>query len=51
MLERLLFTEEYQVAFYRANHEVFDELADFVGEQVWNFADFATDQGIIRVRQ
>nr|WP_274528353.1 beta-glucuronidase [Paenibacillus piscarius] len=49
-VEPIMFTEEYQVAFYRANHEVFDEFPDFVGEQVWNFADFATSQGIIRVQ-
>lgn len=46
----VMFTEEYQVEFYRANHEVFDEFEHFVGEQVWNFADFATSQGIIRVQ-
>ncbi|WNS43992.1 beta-glucuronidase [Paenibacillus sp. MMS20-IR301] len=49
-VEPIMFTEEYQVEFYRANHEIFDEFADFVGEQVWNFADFATSQGIIRVQ-
>ncbi|MBT2288431.1 beta-glucuronidase [Paenibacillus albidus] len=49
-VEPIMFTEEYQVEFYRANHEIFDEFTDFVGEQVWNFADFATSQGIIRVQ-
>ncbi|ASA22862.1 beta-glucuronidase [Paenibacillus donghaensis] len=49
-VEPTMFTEEYQVEFYRANHEIFDEFTDFVGEQVWNFADFATSQGIIRVQ-
>lgn len=49
-VEPIMFTEEYQVAFYKANHEVFDEFQQFVGEQVWNFADFATSQGIIRVQ-
>ena len=49
-VEPVMFTEEYQVEFYRANHEVFDEYTQFVGEQVWNFADFATSQGIIRVQ-
>ncbi|MNC69728.1 Beta-glucuronidase [compost metagenome] len=49
-VEPIMFTEEYQVAFYRANHEIFDEFTGFVGEQVWNFADFATSQGIIRVQ-
>ncbi|MEK3683626.1 beta-glucuronidase [Paenibacillus sp. FSL R10-2736] len=49
-VEPIMFTEEYQVEFYRANHGIFDEFEDFVGEQVWNFADFATGQGIIRVQ-
>lgn len=49
-VEPVMFTEEYQVEFYRANHEIFDEFEQFVGEQVWNFADFATSQGIIRVQ-
>ncbi|MNY80054.1 Beta-glucuronidase [compost metagenome] len=29
---------------------MFDEFDNFVGEQVWNFADFQTSQGIIRVQ-
>jgi len=45
-----MFTEEYQVAFLRANHEVIDTFPTFIGEQVWNFADFATSQGIVRVQ-
>ncbi|MGL9970200.1 beta-glucuronidase [Enterococcus sp. DIV1420a] len=45
-----MFTEEYQVAYYEANHEVIDKCDHFVGEQVWNFADFATSQGILRVQ-
>lgn len=45
-----MFTEEYQIEYYQANHEVFDEFSNFVGEQVWNFADFETSQGIIRVQ-
>ncbi|MCM3690419.1 beta-glucuronidase [Neobacillus niacini] len=49
-VEAVMFTEEYQVEFYRANHEVFDEVNHFIGEQVWNFADFATGQGIVRVQ-
>lgn len=46
----VMFTEEYQVDYYKANHEVVDQCKNFVGEQVWNFADFATSQGIIRVQ-
>lgn len=44
-----MFTEEYQVDYLTANHEVFDKFDFFVGEQVWNFADFQTVQGIVRV--
>jgi beta-glucuronidase len=46
----VMFTEEYQVACLKANHEVMDEFPTFVGEQVWNFADFQTSQGIMRVQ-
>ena len=49
-VEPVMFTEEFQVEFLRANHEVFDECAQFVGEHVWNFADFNTSQNIIRVQ-
>ncbi|MGT2666972.1 beta-glucuronidase [Streptococcus rifensis] len=44
------YTEEYQCDYYQANHEVFDELPYFVGEQVWNFADFETNVMLIRVK-
>lgn len=46
----VMFTEEYQSDYYAMNHKVFDEMPFFVGEQVWNFADFATIQGIMRVQ-
>lgn len=46
----VMFTEEFQVEFYRANHEVFDEYDEFIGEQVWNFADFATSQSLMRIQ-
>lgn len=46
----VMFTEEYQVAYYRMNHRVFDMMKNFVGEQAWNFADFATCQGTGRVQ-
>lgn len=45
-----MFTEEYQVEYYKMNHRVLDQLENFVGEQVWNFADFATSEGIMRVQ-
>ncbi|MDD9267738.1 beta-glucuronidase [Paenibacillus sp. GCM10023248] len=49
-VDPVMFTEEFQTAYLQANHEVFDEFASFVGEQVWNFADFNTSQGVIRVQ-
>ncbi|MGW7164915.1 beta-glucuronidase [Streptomyces sp. NPDC054884] len=42
-------TEEYQAAYLEANHRAFDRCAAVVGEQVWNFADFQTSNGIHRV--
>jgi beta-glucuronidase len=42
-------TEEYQVEYLAMNHRVFDRIDAVVGEQVWNFADFATTPGIMRV--
>ncbi|MDG0819312.1 beta-glucuronidase [Staphylococcus equorum] len=45
-----LFTEEYQTRYYEANHEVIDNYPQFIGEQTWNFADFETSSGIIRVQ-
>ena len=42
-------TEEYQVGYLDMNHRVFDRIDAVVGEQVWNFADFATTSGIMRV--
>jgi beta-glucuronidase len=42
-------SEEYQVAYLEMNHRVFDRFDAVVGEQVWNFADFATISGIARV--
>lgn len=49
-VDAVMFTEEYQIEYYQANHEVIDEFPNFVGEQVWNFADFQTSQGVIRVQ-
>jgi beta-glucuronidase len=42
-------TEEYQVAYLEANHRAFDRIDAFIGEHVWNFADFQTANGIHRV--
>lgn len=42
-------SEEYQQSFLAMNHRVFDRIDAFVGEHVWNFADFQTSNGIHRV--
>jgi beta-glucuronidase len=42
-------SEEYQVALLDMYHRVFDRIDGVVGEQIWNFADFATRSGISRV--
>ncbi|MGK9146092.1 beta-glucuronidase [Plantibacter flavus] len=42
-------TEEYQRDYLSMHHRVFDRNPSFVGEQVWNFADFQTTVGIHRV--
>ena len=42
-------SEEYQVQYLDMNHRVFDSINAVVGEQVWNFADFTTTAGIMRV--
>lgn len=49
-VDPVMFTEEYQVEYYRTNHEVLDEYDEFIGEQVWNFADFATSQSLMRIQ-
>ena len=42
-------SEEYQIEYLEMNHRVFDRIDAVIGEQVWNFADFATTSGIMRV--
>jgi beta-glucuronidase len=42
-------SEEYQIEYLDMNHRVFDRIDAVVGEQVWNFADFATTSGVMRV--
>lgn len=43
-----VFTEEYQLEFLREHFKAFDQLrtnTSFIGEMIWNFADFMTAQG------
>lgn len=44
-----MFSEEYQVEYYSRQNREFDQRPFFIGEQVWNFADFAAFQGCMRV--
>ncbi|MDA5490020.1 beta-glucuronidase [Yersinia kristensenii] len=44
-----MWSEEFQNQFLEMYHRVFDRVSAVVGEHVWNFADFATSQNIIRV--
>ena len=46
----VMYTEEYQVDYYKMNHRVFDEFSFVAGEQIWNFADFATSQSLLRIQ-
>lgn len=46
----VMYTEEFQIEYYQMNHKVMDQYAHLIGEQVWNFADFATSQGLFRVQ-
>ena len=43
-----MFSEEFQVEFYRRQNAEFDKRSFFIGEHAWNFADFATIQGCMR---
>jgi beta-glucuronidase len=42
-------SEEYQADLLAMFHRVFDRFDAVVGEHVWNFADFATAPGVMRV--
>lgn len=44
-----MFSEEYQAQYYERINGECDKRPFFIGEQVWNFADFATIQGPMRV--
>lgn len=46
----VMYTEEYQLEFYKMNNTVFDEYEFVIGEQAWNFADFATSQSMLRIQ-
>jgi beta-glucuronidase len=48
-LPSVMWSEDYQMEYLEMQHEVFDSFDSIIGEQVWNFADFQTTEGIMRV--
>lgn len=44
------FSEEFQMEYMAECSKAFDACEGCVGEQVWNFADFKTKQGLTRIR-
>lgn len=48
-INREPYSEEYQHDYYQMNFEVFDKYNYVCGELLWNFADFDTPSGLIRV--
>ncbi|MDE1339963.1 beta-glucuronidase [Vibrio aestuarianus] len=47
-LPSVQWSEEYQVEYLDEQHKAFDSCDAVVGEQMWNFADFQTWEGIVR---
>lgn len=45
----VMWSQEYQDEYLKMTHEVFDSYDFIKGEQIWNFADFQTTEGIMRV--
>lgn len=48
-LEHSPYSEEYQVDLYKTYFKVFDEFSYIIGEQLWAYADFHTQDNMIRV--
>ncbi|PNV61117.1 beta-glucuronidase [Clostridium sp. chh4-2] len=48
-LPSVMWSQEYQTEYLEMCHRVFDSYEFVRGEQVWNFADFQTTEGIMRV--
>ena len=44
-----MWSQEYQTEYMDMNFSVFDRYPFVQGELAWNFADFQTGQGIMRV--
>ena len=47
-LPSVMWGQEYQIEYLEMNQSVFDSYEFVKGEQVWNFADFQTGEGIMR---
>ena len=45
----VMWSQEYQDEYLKMTNEVFDSYDFIKGEQIWNFADFQTTEGILRV--
>lgn len=48
-LPSVMWSQEYQTEYLAMCHKVFDSYPFIKGEQVWNFADFQTTEGIMRM--
>jgi beta-glucuronidase len=48
-LPSVMWSQEYQTEYLEMCHRVFDSYDFIKGEQVWNFADFMTSEGMLRV--
>jgi beta-glucuronidase len=48
-LPSVMWSQEYQEEYLEMCHRVFDSCDCIKGEQVWNFADFMTSEGMLRV--
>lgn len=47
-LPETIFSEEYQIEFYKENNKALDELDFLIGEHLWAFSDFMTSFGLRR---
>lgn len=48
-LPSVMWSQEYQIEYLEMCHRVFDSYDFIAGELVWNFADFQTTEGIMRM--
>ena len=48
-LPSVMWSQEYQDEVLEMQHRIFDSYGFVKGEQIWNFADFQTTEGLMRV--